>query len=90
MGGKHTSEISRASVIIWPKFLELLLMSDSREDVVKALRALARAHGVEQVRDGAGKERLLVRQRALTGRMMTRKIPLTMDESFPIFSSPFG
>ena len=50
MGGKHTSEIGRA------KFLELLLMSDSRKDVVKALRALARAHGVEQVRDDASKE----------------------------------
>ena len=50
MGGKHTSEIGRAT------FLELLLMSDSRKDVVKALRALARAHGVEQVRDDASKE----------------------------------
>ena len=56
MGGKHTSETGRASVIIWPKLLELLLMSDSRKDVVKALRALARAHGVEQVRDDASRE----------------------------------
>ena len=42
MGGKHTSETGRASVIIWPKLLELLLMSDSRKDVVKALRAVER------------------------------------------------
>ena len=56
-------------------------MRDSRKEVVKALRALARTHGVVQVRDDASRDKVLGMVKSLRAKTLDQAQRRSLEES---------
>ena len=83
---KQASELLDVFAVIWLKFL---VMSDSRKEVVKALRALARTHGVVQVRDDASRDKVLGMVKSLRAKTLDQAQRRSLEESVTKYPQTF-